>query len=224
MRLLFVEDELEMAAALGLVLAQNNYLVDHVATIALAREAHQFGVHDAIILDRQLPDGDGLDFLRELRAAGSKTPVIILTANNRPPERISGLDDGADDYIGKPFLADELMARLRVATRRAHTYAQHYISEGNVKFNLNHQEVTVADAALLLTRRETLVLETLLRAAGRTVLRTTLEDAVYGYGDDIQSNSLESHVSRVRKKLADANADVTIHTIRGLGYLLKVSA
>ena len=224
MRLLFVEDELEMAAALGLVLAQNNYLVDHVATIALAREAHQFGVHDAIILDRQLPDGDGLDFLRELRAAGSKTPVIILTANNRPPERISGLDDGADDYIGKPFLADELMARLRVATRRAHTYAQHYISEGNVKFNLNHQEVTVADAALLLTRRETLVLETLLRATGRTVLRTTLEDAVYGYGDDIQSNSLESHVSRVRKKLADANADVTIHTIRGLGYLLKVSA
>ena len=224
MRLLFVEDELEMAAALGLVLALNNYLVDHVATIALAREAHQFGVHDAIILDRQLPDGDGLDFLRELRAAGSKTPVIILTANNRPPERISGLDDGADDYIGKPFLADELMARLRVATRRAHTYAQHYISEGNVKFNLNHQEVTVADAALLLTRRETLVLETLLRATGRTVLRTTLEDAVYGYGDDIQSNSLESHVSRVRKKLADASADVTIHTIRGLGYLLKVSA
>lgn len=224
MRLLFVEDELEMAAALGLVLAQNNYLVDHVTTIALAREAHQFGVHDAIILDRQLPDGDGLDFLRELRAAGSKTPVIILTANNMPPERISGLDGGADDYIGKPFLADELMARLRVATRRAHTYAQHYISEGNVQFNLNHQEVTVADAALLLTRRETLVLETLLRSAGRTVLRTTLEDAVYGYGDDIQSNSLESHVSRVRKKLVDANADVTIHTIRGLGYLLKVSA
>lgn len=223
MRLLFVEDELEMAAALGLVLAQNNYLVDHVTTIALAREAHQFGVHDAIILDRQLPDGDGLDFLRELRAGGSKTPVILLTANNRPPERISGLDGGADDYIGKPFLADELMARLRVATRRAHTYAQHYISEGNVQFNLNHHEVTVAGETILLTRRETLVLETMLRMAGRTVLRATLEEAVYGYGDDIQSNSLESHVSRVRKKLADAHADVTIHTIRGLGYLLKVS-
>jgi DNA-binding response OmpR family regulator len=223
MRLLLVEDEHEMAALLSGVLTQQQYLVDHVTTIAMAREAQGGGVHDAIILDRKLPDGDGMTFLREIRGAGDRTPVIVLTAHNMPPERISGLDDGADDYIGKPFLSEELVARLRAVIRRSEAHERQIIREGNITLDLNHLEVTIDSKPFNLPRREALVLKHLLRKAGRTVLRRTLEESVYGFDDEIQSNALDSHVSRLRRKLTEAGATVTIHSIRGLGYLLKAS-
>jgi DNA-binding response OmpR family regulator len=221
MRLLLVEDEMEMARALGTLLAQHSHVVDHMTSIEDAREAVRAGVHDVVILDRQLPDGDGLVLLREMRSAGDTTPVIVLTAHNAPIDRVCGLDDGADDYLGKPFLADELMARLRAVARRSDNYTSQMIVEGNVELDLDHQELRVAGTAVGLTRREMLVLQILARRAGRTVLRRMLEDAVYGYDDEIQSNALDSHISRLRKKLADADASVTIHTIRGIGYLLR---
>jgi DNA-binding response OmpR family regulator len=221
MRLLLVEDEVEMARALTAVLVQHGHVVDHMTLIEHAREALRPNVHDAVILDRQLPDGDGLVLLREMRDAGDKTPVIVLTAHNAPDDRVGGLDDGADDYLGKPFLADELMARLRAVVRRSESYASRVFVEGNVEIDLDHQELKVDGKVVSLTRREMLVLQILVRRAGRTVLRATLEEAVYGYDDEIQSNALDSHVSRLRRKLADAGASVTIHTIRGIGYLLK---
>lgn len=221
MRLLLVEDEIEMARALTTVLVQHRHVVDHMASIDEAREALRSRVHDAVILDRQLPDGDGLLLLREMRDAGDKTPVIVLTAHNTPHDRVGGLDHGADDYLGKPFLADELMARLRAVVRRSESYSSQTYIEGNVEIDLDHHELKVNGDVLSLTRREMLVLQILARRSGKTVLRATLEEAVYGYDDEIQSNALDSHVSRLRKKLADASASVTIHTIRGIGYLLR---
>lgn len=221
MRLLLVEDEVEMAKALSTVLVQQSHVVDHITLLEHAREALRCKVHDAVILDRQLPDGDGLVLLREMREAGDKTPVIVLTAHNAPDDRIGGLDDGADDYLGKPFLAEELMARLRAVTRRSESYTSQAFIDGNVEIDLDHQELSVDGRAVSLTRREMLVLQLLVRRAGKTVLRSTLEEAVYGYDDEIQSNALDSHVSRLRRKLADAGASITIHTIRGIGYLLK---
>jgi DNA-binding response OmpR family regulator len=221
MRLLLVEDEVEMARALSTVLVQSSHVVDHMTLLEHAREALRSKVHDAVILDRQLPDGDGLALLREMRDAGDKTPVIILTAHNAPGDRVGGLDDGADDYLGKPFLAEELLARLRAVVRRSESYTSQVFIEGNVSIDLDHQELMVKGEVVTLTRREMLVLQLLVKRAGKTVLRGTLEEAVYGYDDEIQSNALDSHVSRLRRKLADAGASVTIHTIRGIGYLLK---
>jgi two-component system, OmpR family, response regulator len=222
MRLLLVEDEVEMAKALIAVLVQHQHVVDHMVRVEEAREAIVARVHDVVILDRQLPDGDGLDLLRAMREAGDPTPVIILTAHNAPIDRIEGLDDGADDYLGKPFLAEELMARLRALTRRSDNYASQSIVEGNVRFDLDHQDLFVNGEMVAVPRREMLVLQLMMRRAGRTVLRSALEDAVYGYDDDIQSNALDSHVSRLRRRLADAGANVSIHTVRGVGYLFRV--
>jgi DNA-binding response OmpR family regulator len=222
MRVLLVEDEAEMAVTLTDLLTQNQFVVDHVRTLDLAGEALLSGVHDAVLLDRQLPDGDGLDFLKELRRMGKGIPVVVLTAHNMPRDRVSGLNFGADDYVGKPFLAEELIARLRAVIRRSEANGTDpAIVEGNVSFDPSHNVVTVDGRVLSLPRREILVLQLLLRRAGRTVLRRTLEDAVYGYDDEIQSNALDSHVSRLRKKLVEAGATVTIHSMRGLGYLLK---
>lgn len=222
MRLLLVEDEVEMARALSAVLIQHQHVVDHMTSVENAREALLARVHDVVILDRQLPDGDGLDLLREMREAGNTTPVIVLTAFNAPTDRVGGLDTGADDYLGKPFLAEELMARMRAVVRRSDTYSSQEIVEGNLRFDFDHQDLSVNGKAVSLPRREMLVLQLLMRRAGRTVLRRTLEDAVYGYDDEIQSNALDSHISRLRRRLADAGANVTIHTVRGIGYLFKV--
>lgn len=224
MRVLLVEDEMQMASALTDVLTQNQFIVDHVENLDLAGEALQSDVHDVVILDRQLPDGDGVDFLAGLRKAGHGIPVVVLTAHNMATDRIAGLNQGADDYVGKPFLAEELIARVRAVVRRSEMNGTNpAIEEGNVSFDPNHNEVSVDGKALSLPRREVLVLQLLMRRAGRTVLRRTLEEAVYGYDDEIQSNALDSHVSKLRRKLADAGASVTIHSMRGLGYLLRAT-
>lgn len=224
MRLLLVEDEPEMAAAIIGILSKHGNVVDHVATIAQGREALKAGVHQTVLLDRQLTDGDGLTLLSEMRRAGDKTPVIMLTAHDTSKDRVNGLDEGADDYIGKPFVADELLARIRAAGRRASVYADSMVHEGNLSMDTGTLQVEVAGTELPLPRREALALQILIRRAGRTVMRSTLEEAVYGFDDEIQSNALDSHISRLRKRLSDAGADVTIHTVRGVGYILKGSA
>ena len=145
MRLLLVEDEIEMARALLVILVQHRYVVDHIQTIEDAREAIRSNVHDAVILDRHLPDGDGLTFLREMRDAGNTTPVIVLTARNAATDRVLGLNDGADDYLGKPFLADELVARLRAIVRRSENYESRTIEEGNVCLDLEHKEARIGE-------------------------------------------------------------------------------
>ncbi len=224
MRILLVEDEAGMAAALTAALKTYDMVVDRVANLAEAEEATASGVHDAILLDRQLPDGDGLTLVAKLRLQATRTPVIILTARGELSDRIAGLDSGADDYLAKPFAVEELLARLRAVLRRPAGLQSDVVRFGRLSFDLQHCEANVEGRPLDLPRRELLVLETLMRRMGRTVVRASLEAAVYSFDEDIQSNALDTHVSRLRRKLADADAGVEIHGIRGVGYLLRCAS
>lgn len=222
MRLLLVEDEQEMASALGDALSKHNIVIDHVATLADAREAADLNSYDAILLDRQLTDGEGLHLIPELRAANISTPVIVLTAHNDHEGRIRGLDLGADDYMGKPFVVEELIARLRAVLRRPQLSSE-TISAGRLSLAVSHMEPAIDGKPLLLPRRELLVLAALMKRLGRTVTREALANAVYSFDAEIRSNALDSHVSRLRRKLNELDAGVAIHTIRGIGYLMKAA-
>ncbi|MCY0991736.1 response regulator transcription factor [Nannocystis sp. ILAH1] len=219
MRILLIEDEVELAGALTTALARHDAVVDHVPTLTAAADALAARVHDAVLLDRRLPDGDGLALLPTLRARGIDIPVIVLTARGELEDRLAGLNQGADDYLAKPFAVEEVLARLRAVLRRPGRLAADTVRVGRLRFDLLHREASIDDAPLLLPRRELLVLETLLRRKGRTVLRGALEEAVYGFDDTVQPNALDTHVSRLRGKLAPAG--VEIHAIRGVGYLLR---
>ena len=221
MRILLVEDEAEMAGALASALKRYDMIVDHVLTLAEAEEAISADVHAAVLLDRQLPDGDGLALIPKLRARADGVPIIVLTARGELADRVAGLDSGADDYLAKPFAVEELLARLRAVLRRPAGVQPDIIRAGRLAFDFGHREASVDGAPLELPRRELLVLEALVRRMGRTVLRSALEEAVYSFDDEIQSNALDTHVSRLRRKLAEADAHVEIHGIRGVGYLLK---
>ena len=221
MRLLLIEDEKELANALSAGLAKHGIVTDHTMYLAHAQELVLQNQYDAILLDRRLPDGEGLAFIPKLRRTGNGTPIIVLTARNEPMERVEGLDFGADDYLGKPFLIEELMARVRALMRRHPELAEQDVQIGRLLIDPLHLTVKIDGAPLDMPRRELLVLQALAKRNGKTVLRSALEEAVYNYEEEIQSNALDAHISRLRKRLADAGAGVAIHNIRGVGYLLK---
>ncbi|HUH77841.1 MAG TPA: response regulator transcription factor [Devosia sp.] len=222
MRILLVEDELDLATALTAALARHDIVVDLARTLAIAEEACKSGVHDAVLLDRKLPDGDGLSIIPVLRREMAGMPIIVLSALGSSDQRIAGLDNGADDYLAKPFETDELLARLRAVMRRPAQFGASIVSVGRLRYSLTLREAEVDGVPLELPRRELLALETLMRRAGRTVSRSALEESVYGYDDEISSNSLDAHISRLRRKIGEAG--VEIHSVRGLGYLLKAAA
>lgn len=222
MRILLVEDEMDMATALMASLSRHDIVVDHARTLEIAEEACRSGVHDAVLLDRKLPDGDGLSLIPFLRREQAGLPVIVLSALGTADHRVAGLDHGADDYLAKPFSTDELLARLRAVMRRPAQIGDSAVNVGQLRFNLTERQADIGDLPLELTRRELLALEILVRRAGRTVSRSALEEAVYGYDDEIASNSLDAHISRLRRKLGPAG--VEIHAIRGLGYLLRAAS
>lgn len=224
MKLLLVEDEHELCATLRGVLERERYVVDCAENLAIAEEAARSSVYDLVLLDRTLPDGDGLALIPVLRARHPGVPIIVLSARGDLADRIAGLDDGADDYLSKPFALEELLARIRAIRRRPNELAAETIRIGALSFDLAHEEASVGAARLDLSRRELRVLSTLLRRSGRTVLREALEQAVYGFDDEVHSNTLDSHISRLRRKLADGGASIEIHAIRGVGYLLRASA
>lgn len=219
MRILLVEDEAELSRMLVTTLSRHGILVDCASTLAIAQEAIAGSVHDAIVLDRTLPDGDGLSLLAAIKAMPQRTPVIILSALGTLDHKVEGLDTGADDYLAKPFALDELLARLRAITRRPQAVAQQRVTVGRLGFDVEHRTAEIDGVPLELPRRELLVLETLACRAGRVVTRAALEEAVYGYDDEIASNTLDAHISRLRRKLSVAGLE--IHTLRGIGYLLR---
>lgn len=222
MRLLLVEDEQSLAKALSAALNRQDIVVDHTGTLELALEAARSGVHDAVLLDRKLPDGEGLSIIPQLRSMHPGLPIIVLSALGSLEQRVAGLDTGADDYLAKPFSVDELLARIRAVMRRPPQLGSQTVTVGKLSFDLTERQAQVEGEPLTLTRRELLALEVLVRRAGRTVARQALEDAVYGFDDEIASNTLDAHISRLRRKLADAQ--VEIHGIRGIGYLLRAIA
>ena len=223
MRILLIEDEPEMASVLKTALERQDLVVDHVSTLADAEAMARLGTFDAVVLDRRLPDGDGLSLIPRLRALHVDAPVIALTAMSGLDDRVSGLNAGADDYMVKPFAIEELVARLRALHRRQFTVRAEQAVVGRLTYDFRHREALVEDQALELPRRERLVLETLIRRPGRAVMRGALEEAVYALDDEIGSNALDAHISRLRRKLDDVAAGIEIRAIRNIGYLLRAA-
>lgn len=221
MRILLVEDEVEFAKAMRGALERDRFVADWVTSISLAREASRSQVHELVLLDRTLPDGDGLSLIPQLRVDNPGVPIIVLSARGELSDRVAGLDDGADDYLVKPFDLEEMLARIRAVQRRPNELAPDEIVVGDLVFDMAFGEARVHGTQLVLQRREVAVLTALIRRRGRVVLRETIEEAVYGFDDAIQSNTLDSHISRLRRKFSEAGAGVEIHTVRGVGYLLR---
>lgn len=224
MRIIVVEDEPDLADLLERRLKRSGYVVDVATTLAEAREAVRLISYAVMLLDRRLPDGDGLDLVTEMRRRKDPTPVIVLSALDQVPDRVSGLDAGADDYLIKPFDADELNARIRAAVRRPGGEPPPPLVCGRLTFDQAHLEASVEGVPLKLKRRELAVLGALMLRAGRVVRRDHLVEQVFGYDDDISSNTLEAHVSRLRSRLATAKAGVVIHPVRGVGYVIDEAA
>ncbi|UST79626.1 response regulator [Pseudomonas siliginis] len=223
MRILLIEDELQLADTLRVALERERFIVDHADRLATARVAAMLAPFDLVLLDRTLPDGDGLSLVPTLRAGNPGLPVIVLSARGEISDRIFGLDEGADDYLIKPFSLDEMLARIRAIMRRPADLAGEDIRAGALVFDLSNEEVAVGGVRMELPRRELRVLAALMKRRGRTVLRESLEQAVFGFDDEVQSNTLDSHISRLRRKLSEAGAGIEIHAIRGVGYLLRES-
>ena len=176
--------------------------------------------YDAIILDRGLPDMDGLEFLRALRSRGQLTPVLLLTARDSLEDRVEGLNVGGDDYLLKPAAMEEVIARVRALLRRPGGALGVTLSAGNVAFDTVAREVMIDGSAVSVSRREMEVLEHLLRRKGRVVPKDVMEEKLYGFGEEVTSNSVEVHVSRLRKRLSANGASIHVHTLRGVGYLI----
>ena len=221
MRLLLVEDHERFASFVQESLEREGFTVDTVDTGAGADAAVATVTYDAVILDLGLPDEDGLDVLKSWRNAGKETPVLILTARDAVEDRVKGLNAGGDDYLLKPFDMNELVARVRALLRRPGGALGLELAAGNVVFDTTAREVRIGDSAISISRREMAVLEQLMRRAGRVVPKDVLEDKIYGFDDQVSSNSVEVHVSRLRKRLSNAGASVAVHTLRGVGYLLN---
>lgn len=220
MRVLLVEDEPEMARLVAVNVGAAGFTVDQVTSIGDADTALKVARYALVLLDRRLPDGDGLTLIGRIRRVQPGVPVIVLSALDAVLDRVRGLDKGADDYLPKPFDTDELLARIRAALRRPGAEDAPPIACGRLAFDLSSRSVTIGGSPLTLKRRELSLLESLIRRAGRVVQRETLVEEIYGFDDDIQSNTLDAHVSRLRARLADLGAGVLIHPIRGVGYLL----
>jgi DNA-binding response OmpR family regulator len=220
MRLLIVEDETELASLLRAALERAGFALDHATGIATAAELVDLASYDVIVLDLGLVDGDGLMLLRDLRRRRASVPVLILTARDAPEDRVAGLDSGADDYLVKPFHMDELISRLRALLRRPHAALGIDLRLGNLALHTPSRSVAIDATPLPLSLRETSLLELLLRRHGRVVPREAIEEGLYGIDNPASPNAVEVLVHRLRKRLQDAGASVTVHTIRGVGYLL----
>jgi DNA-binding response OmpR family regulator len=220
MRLLVIEDEPELAGLLRAALERGGFAVDLAATIDGAAGFLDIVTYDVAILDLGLPDGDGLSLLRRIRRAGSALPVLILTARDAPEDRVLGLDAGADDYLIKPFHMPELIARVRALLRRPNAALGVTLTLGNLLLDTASRQVRVAGAEVGLSLRETSMLEVLLRQQGMVVTREIMEQRLYSFEAQLGSNALEVLVHRLRRRLGDAGAAVTIHTVRGVGYLM----
>lgn len=220
MRILIVEDTARLSALLAEALATHGFVSDRAPTLAAADEAMAVASYDAIVLDLGLPDGDGLNWLGRRRSA-ALPPVLALTARGTLAERVAGLDAGVDDYLTKPFAADEVAARLRALLRRPGPRAAPILTAGPIALDVATRRATVEGAPLELSRRELDLLELLLRRAGSVVSKDAIETALYSFDADVTPNAVEAIVSRLRKHLDEAGLPGALHTIRGVGYLLE---
>jgi DNA-binding response OmpR family regulator len=221
MQILLFEDHDRLAMSLVKGLADFGFGVDTFASAADGLSAMKAIAYDGIILDLGLPDRDGIDVLRELREHDRRTPILVLTARDGIDDRVAGLDAGADDYVLKPCAMKELAARLRALLRRPGRALGAMLTIGNVRLDVASRQVTVGGSVVGFTRREIGALELLMRREGQVVSKTALEDGLYGLSKDVSANAIEVLISRVRRRLEAAGASGSIHTLHGIGYLLK---
>lgn len=223
MKVLVVEDERKVAQFIERALGEQGHVVVRGATCAAARDALAEHACDAVILDLGLPDGDGLDLLREWRAAGFDEPVLILSARDAVADRIRGLNLGADDYLPKPFSVEELLARLRALLRRgAGAGARSAILEHQgVRLDLMARRASVDGRGVELTSREFALLELFLQNRGRVLTRTAIAERIWETTYELETNLIEVYVRRLRQKLGATAERPFIHTVRGTGYLCK---
>jgi DNA-binding response OmpR family regulator len=214
MRILLVEDDEALGRAVQGHLALSGHAIDLVTTAGDADAAMRTGEHALVLLDLGLPDGDGLDLLRALRRRSDWRPCIVLTARDQITDRIEGLKAGADDYVVKPFDLGELQARVLAVARRSQARPDRVHRHGEIALDLEDHRALVGGQEVPLTAREWAILERLLRRPGSAVTREQLEEAVYAFGAEIESNAIEVYVSRLRRKLGPA----LIETLRGVGY------
>jgi len=214
MLILLVEDDRSITQALERALRSQGYSVNAVESGQAALLAIRAEQPDLVILDLGLPDMDGLDVLRQVRSRHAELPVLLLTARAGLDDKVTGLDAGADDYLAKPFETSELFARLRVMERRLTTARTSEITIGPVCLDTSHNHVSVDGKTIDLSRREFMLLKSLMENAGRVQTRHTLENRLYSWGEEVSSNALEVHIHHLRKKLG---ADF-IKTVRGVGY------
>ncbi len=219
MRLLLVEDDRMLGEGMRRGLRQQGHAVDWVqdgeeAELALAGEPY-----DVVLLDLGLPRKGGMAVLRDLRRRGQRVPVLILTAQDAVPDRVAGLDAGADDYLVKPFDLDELAARVRALQRRSGGRAEPVLVNGRLSLDPAAHEVRLDGAPVALSPREFALLHALLEHPGRPMSRTRLEERLYGWGEQVESNAVEVHVHALRRKLGAE----WIKTLRGVGYMVPRS-
>jgi DNA-binding response OmpR family regulator len=216
MRLLLIEDNDSIGKGLYAGLNQAGYAVDWVRDGETAQSAFVTEEYDVAVLDLGLPRKSGIEVLSELRARGSKVPVLILTAKDTVDDRIIGLDQGADDYMIKPFDLDELQARLRAILRRSSGRASPMLFHGDIALDPASHTVTNGGTIIELTPRAFDILQTLMENQGRVMSRSRLEESMYSWKDEIESNAVEVHIHQIRKKLGTE----LIRTIRGVGYIM----
>ena len=217
MRILLVEDDDLLGDATKAGLTNDGYNVEWLKDGIQAESALKSSEFDGIVLDLGLPGKDGLAVLKSMRSRGDATPVLILTARDLVDDKIKGLDAGADDYLIKPFDLDELFARLRALIRRSLGRANPVIKIGSISLNPASHEVLFDNAVVDLSQREFSLLQLLIESSGHALSRDYLEEHIYGWNKDIESNALEVHIHHLRKKLGNS----FIQTIRGVGYIIQ---
>lgn len=217
MRVLLIEDDAMIGEAVSVALKDAAYAVDWVKDGAAASHALELGGHQAALLDLGLPRRDGLEILRRLRQTGSPLPVIVITARDGVDDRIKGLDFGADDYLGKPFDVNELLARLRAVIRRQGGQATPLLTNGKVTLDPATHEARCGDVVALLSTREFTLLHALLLRPGKILARDELEEQLYGWNEEVESNAVDFLIHGIRKKLGAG----VIKNVRGAGWLVE---
>lgn len=222
MRILLVEDETSIAGFVARGLAEEGHAVSVAGSLAQAREALAFEDPELLVVDRGLPDGEGLSLLRGLRAAGDHRPVLMLTARDALTDRVEGLREGADDYLTKPFAFEELLARISAVSRRMGSSRQTpVVRVGPLTIDLDRLRVFLGDEELALTAQEFKLLRALAEHRGHVLSRTRLLEMVWDLHHDPGSNVVDVYISYLRRKLSDAGCPEVIHTVRGRGWVLE---
>ena len=220
MQILIVEDDVRLAQALGKILEENGYQVDMVHDGQSGLDYAESGMYDIVILDVMLPKMDGFEVVKQLRRAGIDTPVLMLTARTQIPDKIEGLDSGADDYMTKPFSPAELLAHLRALTRRTGQVVFEKLVFADLELNLESHDLTCGGKSINLSFKEFSIVNILMANRGQIVSKDMLISKVWGVESTAVDNNVEAYVSFVRKKLKHLASNVQIETVRKVGYRL----